>query len=82
MATVRSIARAPLLICDGCRFVLEPTLVSDNADPNKGLLVHETWQGACQHCKYDFTIIVKQEDPETTALHVPFGVNPFREEES
>lgn len=64
MTAVRTIARSPLLICDGCRFVLEPRIVSDNADPNKGLLVNETWEGRCPHCSYDFTIIVKQEEEE------------------
>jgi len=72
MSIVRSIARSPLLICDGCRFVLEPQIVSDNADPAKGLVVHETWQGECKNCHYDFTIIVKQEEEEGKEEN-PFG---------
>lgn len=71
MSSVRSIARAPLLICDGCRYVLEPQLVSDDADPNKGLVVNETWQGECNHCNYEFTITVKQE--EEPGKEEPFG---------
>jgi len=70
MSTVRSIARAPLLICDGCRYVLEPHIVSDESDPNKGLLVHETWKGSCGNCHYYYTIIVEQHDEKEEK---PFG---------
>ena len=50
--------RVPHVICDGCGEDRELSLFDDSADPNKGLLVHETFYGFCPTCRYDFYLTV------------------------
>lgn len=51
-----------VILCDGCRSAVPMELSTDEADPNKGLLVKEIHLGHCNSCNYDFHLTVQMEE--------------------
>jgi hypothetical protein len=53
-----------VVTCDGCGSAISLEIVSDDSDPNKGVLIDEQYYGKCEQCNYEFTVRKKMEQKD------------------